>query len=667
MSITEGTEGFYIDCTTCAKRLKVKDPSAIGQIFGCPKCGSMVLVEAPEGWEDPAESPDRETSAGETPITPDAGTPEVTEGLPQADWASKSTSAQWLGAAVVSIAGIVVMGFVGVYAWKQSRVPEGNSVASSEQTQSQTSSPLVDDPDESENGVDVGDDIDAVEENSAPQSESSEHSHNLVDLEPDIDQQEVVLVAGQPITDNVQVDEVFAEAPASPADTASSVSSSEATASVDTSPSNDAAAGSSLLSDSSLTPSLGAGSSANPSNTLENLALLLSNSNSTGGTSEMIVAEVESTDDETLEPPDVVEDDSAEVQPRPNATLSSVEDVPKLPSHARPVLTTQKLEQKLLAVRFDKVPLLDFLRSMMELTGVPFQIDPVGVKRTSAKLSTPVSVAAVDKSSLEIVKTALQPLKLAPVIDGGVVRITTPQTQSTKNIQHSFRVGDLNRASELDLATVVESFIEPDSWEGGRKAELRGEKLAVTHSRNALIDTLTLLEKLRVVRGLEPRKKLAPHRVATTSRWSQANRYLSRPISVSVWHARRWPALIAELEEASGLRILVDWMALGEVGVTPNTETSLRVRDRPAARIFSEFFDAFDLVIVPLGGKTVQLTSRSTMLKTPYVEFYSVAKLTQEASGLLDALVRDGAAVIDAKSNFAIVLVDSETHRRLSE
>ena len=41
---------FTIQCTTCRRSLRVTNPEAIGQILSCPKCGSMVLVEAPAGW-----------------------------------------------------------------------------------------------------------------------------------------------------------------------------------------------------------------------------------------------------------------------------------------------------------------------------------------------------------------------------------------------------------------------------------------------------------------------------------------------------------------------------------------------------------------------------------------------------------------------------------------
>ncbi|HUY93367.1 MAG TPA: DUF1559 domain-containing protein [Pirellulales bacterium] len=47
---------FSIHCTTCRARLKVRDAAAIGQILACPKCGSMVQVLPPEGWEPGDES-----------------------------------------------------------------------------------------------------------------------------------------------------------------------------------------------------------------------------------------------------------------------------------------------------------------------------------------------------------------------------------------------------------------------------------------------------------------------------------------------------------------------------------------------------------------------------------------------------------------------------------
>ncbi len=44
-------ELFSVECTTCKARLKVRSLDAIGQILGCPKCHSMVLVAPPVDWQ----------------------------------------------------------------------------------------------------------------------------------------------------------------------------------------------------------------------------------------------------------------------------------------------------------------------------------------------------------------------------------------------------------------------------------------------------------------------------------------------------------------------------------------------------------------------------------------------------------------------------------------
>jgi hypothetical protein len=47
LSTPIAVQPFAIYCTTCKARLRVTDPSFIGQILACPKCESMVLVEPP--------------------------------------------------------------------------------------------------------------------------------------------------------------------------------------------------------------------------------------------------------------------------------------------------------------------------------------------------------------------------------------------------------------------------------------------------------------------------------------------------------------------------------------------------------------------------------------------------------------------------------------------
>lgn len=73
-------ELFAINCPTCNARLKVRDVAAIGMILNCPKCGSMVRVQAPPGWEPPPKPPrwQDEVWRGESPAPAGAAsTPKV--------------------------------------------------------------------------------------------------------------------------------------------------------------------------------------------------------------------------------------------------------------------------------------------------------------------------------------------------------------------------------------------------------------------------------------------------------------------------------------------------------------------------------------------------------------------------------------------------------------
>ncbi|HMO15560.1 MAG TPA: hypothetical protein PKD64_16015 [Pirellulaceae bacterium] len=62
---------FVIVCSSCASRLKVTNPSSVGQVLACPKCGNMVKVVAPKNWKHPQLSEDASASSPATSHTGD--------------------------------------------------------------------------------------------------------------------------------------------------------------------------------------------------------------------------------------------------------------------------------------------------------------------------------------------------------------------------------------------------------------------------------------------------------------------------------------------------------------------------------------------------------------------------------------------------------------------
>src|SRR5437899_3305947 len=63
---------FTVTCTTCTARLAVRDTAVIGQILECPKCGSMVQIVPPKGWQPPPAPP-----APTPPTSPPKSTPQA--------------------------------------------------------------------------------------------------------------------------------------------------------------------------------------------------------------------------------------------------------------------------------------------------------------------------------------------------------------------------------------------------------------------------------------------------------------------------------------------------------------------------------------------------------------------------------------------------------------
>lgn len=143
---------FSIPCTTCGSKLKVKSLSAIGQIFNCPKCRGMVMVEPPPGWTPPvveqkspppAKAPKRQpaaaaqprkvavvTTAFEGPVDDELNVPVAT--MIDAPWQSP-VETRWRRAAMIGVPAATAIAAL-VISWALwSRPDNGETIVAAEQ------------------------------------------------------------------------------------------------------------------------------------------------------------------------------------------------------------------------------------------------------------------------------------------------------------------------------------------------------------------------------------------------------------------------------------------------------------------------------------------------------------------------------------------------------
>jgi len=350
---------------------------------------------------------------------------------------------------------------------------------------------------------------------------------------------------------------------------------------------------------------------------------------------------------------------------------------PRLLKTSVPTATTtrdlkQQLDQQTRAVRFQDVPLVDFLRSMTTLSGVPISLDPAALEQTANTANVPVSVAKVNGTTIEILREALGPVGMMPVLDKQVVRITTQRLEDSELTTASLFVGDLLDAGEtqLDLANFVATLCEPTTWisAGGLGTiAVEGDRLHVSNTRLATIRTMILLEKIRTARSLPPRNKIPSRLTSLEPRWHALSRQLRKPIDIDLWQESTFVEIVTAMELASDLRILIDWPALVGQGFEPSTVASLYVRDTSLEEALQELLRDRNLHVVPIDSETVQITTSAIKTNRKYVEFYSFKQLGNFGLENVEQLMLQGTAALDPASEVAIVVGNADLHRSLSQ
>lgn len=320
-------------------------------------------------------------------------------------------------------------------------------------------------------------------------------------------------------------------------------------------------------------------------------------------------------------------------------------------------------------VRFQDIPLIDFLRSMTQLTNVPIYVDPAALEQTGKVITTPVSVVKRNASSLDILQAALQPIGMQPLVEPHVIRITTRRLQDQQLAQSTLYVGDLRTDTQFDWAHFVATLVEPQSWtmrNGAGTIELIEDQLQISNTRRVIVRTAIFLERLRAARSLPPQKRIPSHLVSIQPRWSRVGKKLGARIDLNVWNESQLLDVISSLETAADIRILMDWWSLGVRGIYPDTAAKLYVRNTSLEAAIHMLAGNVDLAIIPIDRQTIQITTDVKKIDSTYLEFYSFERLSETGQATVEQLMLQGNAAIDPVSGSAIVVGTSDLHRSLS-
>ncbi len=641
-------EQFSISCTTCRARLQVRDESVIGQILACPKCSSMVKVEAPNGYatghssatvgksastggndlDDSGElfsdaSPVEESAAQAVP-------PQVTHSsvhhdsdkaiLPSGDWTSESTR-RWKSLVSYGIAGV------------------GGLIAAIVLIVLASGGPNTSVADLTTDGTTVEDNkpIEEPQTKVEPKNDSAAKQANTDDKNPESSN-----TTGSKQADVPQVADKIDDPPKpigkKPVD-------DEVPAS-DTPPGLDPGE-----------PLNGKDSKSDDSDSL------LKSLNEFG----------EFLDDAPFEAADPKRsaedgDDTA----RPPVSL------PRPP--VRKIDAARRLDDSIPAIEFPGVSLVDLLDFVSEFSSIPITIDPEALVHRRVTPAQSVSVKLIDTTVADVLMTALSPLDLGYEMMGNHLIVTRKPLESGELRELTYPVDDLaGDAAEVEqLKKLLISLIKPNSWQGvaGTGSVRTVEKtLVVRHDDEAHFQALLLFEKLRIARGRPKRSKFPQQMFELPIRSQRAKESMTATVSLNYVLPTRFVEILNRVAAETKTQILIDWQALAEKAWNPQAETTFLADKETLGDALMNMLEPMELTYRVVDETTIQVTTNKAILDKPELEMHPIGDLFTaklDAAALVAQLEHDLAALklatqpgqlqYDPKSK-CLISMASQTHQ----
>jgi hypothetical protein len=274
-------------------------------------------------------------------------------------------------------------------------------------------------------------------------------------------------------------------------------------------------------------------------------------------------------------------------------------------------------------LQFEGLPLLRGLDLLGDLSGAPISVPPEELRLASVSAAQPARLDVRDTDVAGALRTLLEPLRLAAVVEGS--EVVVQRTGLAERREVSYPIGDLVDASFTaeDLAEWIRESVEPSAWAGDEIVS-QGDRLRIVHAERMQYAVLFFLERLRLCRGLPPKSKYPAKLLPPEAAESELRALLAQR---AIFTFSRYSALsdiIRHWRDALGVEIVVDWASLAEIGLRPQTQIACRSVDQSWAA-------ALDAVLLPLDadwrcvdGKTLQIAAREHLADRAVIAWYRV-------------------------------------------
>ncbi|MCG8451083.1 MAG: STN domain-containing protein, partial [Pirellulales bacterium] len=325
-----------------------------------------------------------------------------------------------------------------------------------------------------------------------------------------------------------------------------------------------------------------------------------------------------------------------------------------------------RLGQQLPALQFKAMPLGNFLRLISQLSGVPVSVAPEQLLMSGITAGKRVSLDAVDISLEEALASVLQPLKLEHVVREDQVILLHREASKMREIKYP--IADLVNAttSAKLLADWTRQLVAPETWQtvgGSGTLEISPETLRVTQSQYVHYQLLIFLERLRLARSLTPKSRYPVKHLVGTSPWLALHDRLEAPTTFTFSQYTPLDEIFAHWQQELGVPLLVDWPALADQQLWPQTRIACAIADEP-------WRQALDQVLTPLGldwraapGRSIEITTAEKNKSELQLDLFLLRGDVDAIRQKLPAVTKPQALVFDPTGKTLITLLPASAQR----
>jgi len=284
----------------------------------------------------------------------------------------------------------------------------------------------------------------------------------------------------------------------------------------------------------------------------------------------------------------------------------------------------QRLARRLPTIEFDRMRLVDFLSLISQLSGSPVSVSSEQLLMAGISPRKLVSLDAKDITLDESLSQVLQPLRLKHRIDGPLVIVVRQEADQVRDIEYPIDdlVSDDTTAEQI--ANWIRQLVAPAKWDEAN-LEIADGSLRIKQSRLVHYRVLVFLERLRLVRGMSTRSRYPIERLAPTPLHAAMAERLTAPALFTFSRETPIGEVFLHWQRELDLPLLVDWAALSEVQLWPDSTVVCAVADQPWHEVLTEVLEPLGLDWRAAAGGAIEISTVEQLGSDCQLELYRLS------------------------------------------